>query len=554
MRIPWFRAGAIPDGRRLQLLAALDPAKEVAARAAIVRALEKSPAPEASFAAENRRLEIVLQEGLLGRRSTSELKSALRSLPVDEVTRDYVLLHETRRISRLAFALPEQVRSLFFEKGISALGLNLGTRLGLTSAVIAAALLAIMFLVPGEDTTGKPIGQPIKYLPTTSSSVVVISKGSEKFIYVAASDEGEVLVMRPTELSKPYAHIPIGTSGNTGERGRPERMLAVKHKQSDWIFVTDTKSNKVHVIEEDSVVGSFSVGLAPRSLAVTPDGRKLFVSNEQPVPGGTIQVFDIRGSDPDKYVRTATIQSVTCPEGLALSPRGNVLYVATQCGGGMDPVLIIDTATEKIKGSIPDLAVGTSVAVSADGARLYVSRGNYPCKMSNGEDGSPLSIVDTQTNKIMNTVCLHTSVGPIAISRDKDGRYLFVGNGDGMTVFNRNGLDTSDRSLIEIPLGSGVSGIGVAEDNSVYAFVPGKALLFLFNPTGIVPSEASPRLPPAISPGHNQIANQPRQATEAPVPSAEQVPARAETYTSAIPSPASSDAQGGIDVESAGMY
>jgi hypothetical protein len=126
----------------------------------------------------------------------------------------------------------------------------------------------------------------------------VISKGKEKFIYVAASDEGEVLVMRATELSRPYAHIPIGTSGNIGERGRPERMLAVKHRQSDWIFVTDTKSNKVHVIEGDSVVGSFSVGLAPRSLAVTPDGRKLFISNEQPVPGGTIEVFGYKWARP----------------------------------------------------------------------------------------------------------------------------------------------------------------------------------------------------------------------------------------------------------------
>ena len=162
-----------------------------------------------------------------------------------------------------------------------------------------------------------------------------------------------------------------------------------------------------------------------------------------------------------------------------------MLYVATQCGGGKDPVFMINTATNKIEGSIPNLAVGTSVAVSADGARLYVSRGNYHCNMSNGEGGSPLSIVDTQSKNIVNTVCLHTSVGPIAISRDKDGRYLFVGNGDGMTIFNRKSLDTSDRSLNEIPLGSGVSGIGVAEDNGVYAFVPGKNLLFLYNPQGL---------------------------------------------------------------------
>jgi DNA-binding beta-propeller fold protein YncE len=105
--------------------------------------------------------------------------------------------------------------------------------------------------------------------------------------------------------------------------------------------------------------------------------------------------------------------------------------------------------------------------------------------MSNGGSGSPLSIVDTQSKKIVNTVCLHTSVGPIAISRDKDGRYLFVGNGDGLTVFDRRALDVSDKSLNEIPLGGSVSGIAVAEDNSVYAFVPGKALLFLYNPAGL---------------------------------------------------------------------
>lgn len=352
-------------------------------------------------------------------------------------------------------------------------------------STLPRSLTVLALLVAATYLLIKPQHLQSLDLQITSSSVVVISKGSEKFIYVADTDQGEILVTRATELSKVYARIPVGTSGNLGERGRPERMLAVKHGKSHRVFTTDTRSNKVHVIEGDTVIGSFSVGLAPRSLAVTLDGRKLFVSNEQPVPNGTIQAFDIDGPDPNRYVVTATIRNVACPEGLALSPGGDLLYVATQCGGGKDPVFIINTATNKIVGAIPDLAVGTSVAASADGARLYVSRGNYPCKLSNGEGGSPLSIVDLLSRKIVNTVCLHTSVGPIAISRDKDGRYLFVGNGDGMTIFNRKSLDTSDRNLNEIPLGSGVSGIGVAEDNGVYAFVPGKNLLFLYNPQGL---------------------------------------------------------------------
>lgn len=157
VRLPWFRAGAIPDEQRLQLLAALDPEKEQAVRSAIVRTLERSPAPAGSFAAEGRRLEIVVQEALLDRRSRSELKAALASRPFDEVTRDYVFLHETRRISPLVFALPEKIRSLFFERGIAGLALNRLTRLGLTSA-LALALVTIAFLVPEQKTTAVVIG------------------------------------------------------------------------------------------------------------------------------------------------------------------------------------------------------------------------------------------------------------------------------------------------------------------------------------------------------------------------------------------------------------
>jgi len=158
VRLSWFRAGAIPDGQRLELLAALDPEKEQAVRSAIVRTLERSPAPAGSFAAEGRGLEIVVQEALLDRRSRSELKAALASRPLDAVTRNYVYLHETRKISPLVFALPEKIRSLIFERGIGGFGLKRFTRLGLTSAAMAIALLTIAFLVPAENTTAVVIG------------------------------------------------------------------------------------------------------------------------------------------------------------------------------------------------------------------------------------------------------------------------------------------------------------------------------------------------------------------------------------------------------------
>jgi DNA-binding beta-propeller fold protein YncE len=154
----------------------------------------------------------------------------------------------------------------------------------------------------------------------------------------------------------------------------------------------------------------------------------------------------------------------------------------------MDPVFIIDTATNAKLGSVAGLAVGTSVAVNRDGSRLYVGRGNFSCSIPDTkESGSPMTVVDTKTRQPRNTLCLHTSVGAMAVSRDPDARYLFVANGTWLSVFDTTTLDTTHKALNDIPLEGAVEGIGVADDNSVYAFLPNSRRLFLYSPAGLNP-------------------------------------------------------------------
>src|SRR5262249_41238326 len=127
-----------------------------------------------------------------------------------------------------------------------------------------------------------------------------------------------------------------------------------------------------------------------------------------------------------------------------------------------------------------------SVAVNRDGTRLYVGRGNYPCRQQTaGEARSPLSVVNLKTLTIINTLCLQTSVGALAVSRDPEARYLFVANGTRLSVCDTKTLDTAKEPLNDIPLEAPVAGVGVASDNSVYAFMPQSRRLFLYSPAGL---------------------------------------------------------------------
>ena len=80
-----------------------------------------------------------------------------------------------------------------------------------------------------------------------------------------------------------------------------------------------------------------------------------------------------------------------------------------------DNISIIDPATNKVVGSIPDIEVNHGVAVAPDGSRIYVS----------SEADFTLDIVDGKTLKVINRVPLSGHPNNIAVG--KDGRRVYVG-------------------------------------------------------------------------------------------------------------------------------
>jgi YVTN family beta-propeller protein len=146
-------------------------------------------------------------------------------------------------------------------------------------------------------------------------------------------------------------------------------------------------SNTVSVIDTatNTVAATVPVGIGPAGLAVTPDGKHVYVGIYGASYGLSV------GSVIDTATNTleaATLAVGNGPRGVAVTPDGKHAYVANI---GADTVSVIDTATNTVEaaalavGSVPD-----GVAVTPDGTHAYVANYGSNC----------VSVIDTATNTV----------------------------------------------------------------------------------------------------------------------------------------------------------
>jgi YVTN family beta-propeller protein len=108
-----------------------------------------------------------------------------------------------------------------------------------------------------------------------------------------------------------------------------------------------TGSGTVSVIDRATNTVTVSISISTRSdmlvgLAVTPDGRKVYVAN---IDSNTVAVID-RATN----TVNATIAVGRAPQGVAVRPDGSTVYVAN---GASNSVSVIATATNTVTATIP---------------------------------------------------------------------------------------------------------------------------------------------------------------------------------------------------------
>ena len=170
--------------------------------------------------------------------------------------------------------------------------------------------------------------------------------------------------------------------------------------------------------EKFSVVSTISVGDRPRYIAVTPDGKKAYVSNQW---SNNTSVINL------DTMNVATLNVGADRSAIAITPNGKKAYV-TLPGSYIgfqfnNRVAVIDVERDEKIGEVEVHIEPLTIAMDPDGIRAYVPDGN-----ANGSNPAEVHIIDTINDVYLRPIILRQAahIMPTAIDITPDGKTLFV--------------------------------------------------------------------------------------------------------------------------------
>ena len=231
-------------------------------------------------------------------------------------------------------------------------------------------------------------------------------------------------------------------------------------------YVGNFKDNTVSVIDTGygAVLGTLPVSAGPHGMAITRNGRTVYVS------GDASSSVDVIDTATDKVVKTIPVGKT--PNGIALTPDDRLLLVTVY---GEDRLAFIDTATQSVIATT-DVPKPHTVAISPDGRFAYVS------EQEPGHFG--LALVDMATRRITRTVPLDKT--------PRDGEFGYDGK---MFYFTQAGVSsvqvmdpTSGKIVGQIPTGVSPHFVGYQRKAAFgIVVVQGPGELLLFDPATNAP-------------------------------------------------------------------
>jgi YVTN family beta-propeller protein len=223
------------------------------------------------------------------------------------------------------------------------------------------------------------------------------------------------------------------------------------------------KDNAVAVLDTSSnrMLRTIPVPLGPHGLAMTPDGRKVYVSSDG---ASTVSVID---TATDRVM--GRIEVGPTPHGLAISRDGRQVLVSAF---GMNQAIIIDTASDRVVGQVPVPQPHNS-AISPDGRVAYVG--------SQQQGATALVILDLSRQMQVGKVLLDKT--PRALDLSPDGKWLYftLAGVDAVQVLETG----SNRVIGQIPVGASPHHPLLTPDGHIGLVVSqGPGELEILNPTG----------------------------------------------------------------------
>jgi YVTN family beta-propeller protein len=161
-----------------------------------------------------------------------------------------------------------------------------------------------------------------------------------------------------------------------------------------------------------------NVGLFPQAVAVTPDGKQVWVAETGPQTSSASPAgIGVISTATDKV--TATLKVSGSPSQIAFSATR--AYVVTSAG-----LSVYDTATGKLIGQVRGLGDPRAEALSPDGKTVYVT---------NTQD-SELEVISTGSDKVTGSVKVGDEPWQVVVSSNGKTVYVADPDSDAVSVIN----------------------------------------------------------------------------------------------------------------------
>lgn len=303
-------------------------------------------------------------------------------------------------------------------------------------AVVICCIFMVQFLSIQAATASGDYASPLEVITDSQGRLLYIAEASARQIAVLDVARGEVT--KRIGLTAPAGGMVLAKDDRT--------LYVTGALPKGHVYAIDTQTG--------SVMEDIKVGHTPRELALSPDGRRLYVCNQF---NNNVSVIDLATRK-----QTEQIAVSREPVALALTTDGHTLFVVNHLPAGVADghyaaaaVSVIDAATGSVVSSIP-LPNGSmsarDIAISPDGAYAYVTHilARYQLPTTQLERGwintNALTVIDVAARKYVNTVLLDDvdlgAANPWAVACTDDGKYLCVTTSGTheLSVIDRNGL------------------------------------------------------------------------------------------------------------------
>ncbi|NBA96742.1 YncE family protein [Pseudomonas sp. R5(2019)] len=202
----------------------------------------------------------------------------------------------------------------------------------------------------------------------------------------------------------------VSVGGTTSTMAR----IDLPRPPMDWVssdddkrvFVSMPEAGEVAVIDTDKfqLVGTIAAGKQPVRVALQPDGRLLWVgNNDQDLAHSGVSLIDTNSLKPVGFIATGPGHHE-----IAFSKDSQLAFVSNRDSGTLS---VIDTASRILRKSLKTGSNPLSVAVSKLSQAAYVA---------DGKDGT-ITVVDASSLEVRSVIQAQQGLGPMRFSHD--GRF-----------------------------------------------------------------------------------------------------------------------------------